>query len=141
MMTRLCMHDSGVCAKVFSNSKGQPAITVNCPESQIAYFDLYYFYFACTTGTQISLTSLPVACNMTVQGYSPPPTVKRVATATFTFATNGGLEQDMQKAILPDGFKGLYYANFFIQSASTATTAGLVDSVANAIYSKSPLQS
>ncbi|MCJ1279206.1 hypothetical protein MMC21_007030 [Puttea exsequens] len=117
--------------------QGTPAITATYTDSQIPFFDLKSFFYACALGSQESIVGVPVSCNITVTGYSPAPANKQVGKATFVFNTNGGVSVDMQKATLPQGFTGLGKAVFSVQNGGAVTTgltAGLVDNVENTVY-------
>lgn len=121
-------------------SPGTPTITVNYEDSSISSFNLETMYYACTLATEASLTSVPTSCNMTVTGFGPPSSgSKQLATQTFPFVSNGGLEQDMTEGVFLSTFQGLYSAVFTLSSADTALTAGLVDNVGNMIFSSSPV--
>ncbi|KAG7005208.1 hypothetical protein G7Y79_00021g050750 [Physcia stellaris] len=117
---------------------GFAQITVNYQESQIAYFDLSYFYYGCGLATVESAAGVNTACSITVTGFSPPPASKQVAQQTFKFVFNGGTVQNLMYAQLDPSFKGLYSAKFTVVNANpllTATTVGVIDTVKNTIYS------
>lgn len=121
-------------------SPGTPTITVNYQDSSIISFSLHSFYYACSSATELSLTSLPVSCNIIVTGFGPPSSGSRqIATQTFEYVSNGGLNQDLVEGTFLSTFTGLYSAVFELSSVDNATTAGLVDNVANTIVSNSPI--
>lgn len=97
-------------------------------------------YYACTSATEASLTSVPLSCNITVKGYGPPSSgSKQLATQTFEFVATGGLQQDMNKGIFSSDFEGLYSAVFSLSAANNAVTAGILDNVGTTIFSPSPV--
>lgn len=117
-------------------------ITRNYPDSSISSFNLGNFYYGCSSGTETSITSVPTTCSMTITGFAggvPNAGGTQVATQTFQFVADG-LSQDMNEAIVDkSAFVGLSAVVFTISSANNAITAGLVDNVANTLFSGSPV--
>ncbi|KAL9075980.1 MAG: hypothetical protein Q9161_001374 [Pseudevernia consocians] len=119
----------------------QPQMTVNYPNSTIAWFDLGKLHYACSSGTETDLASVPASCNFTITGYGPPPTSQEMAQQTFTY-TMDGLIQDMDLTVVSSAFKTLYFVDFVItttQQLGNAMPAGLMDTVGYTVYSQSPI--
>ena len=104
-------------------------MTVVYPESTIKIFNLEYFYFGCALGTEEGLTSLPLPCSLTVEGYNPKG--KMIASNTFYFA-GGGRRKNMVQAMTP-GFNGLQYVKFTLTTEET--TAAVMDSFSYRLFS------
>ncbi|KAF2674293.1 hypothetical protein BT63DRAFT_6662 [Microthyrium microscopicum] len=50
--------------------EGTAAMTTVYPDSTIDHFDLYSFYYACSSATQTSLLGLPLSCTITASAYT-----------------------------------------------------------------------
>lgn len=114
--------------------QGQPAMTVNYPDSTIDHFDLNSFYYGCALSTQASVAGVPVSCTISIKGYSDDAGKQLVAEQSFWFSV--GLLQlstQMVKANVDAKFKGLKRVNFFV--TNDLTTAALIDTVSYKVYS------
>lgn len=121
-------------------SPDTPTITVNYQDSSIISFRLHSFYYAYSSAIELSLTSLPISCNIIVTDFGPPSSgFRQIATQTFEYVSNSDLNQDIIEDTFLSTFTGLYNTVFELSSVDNATTAGLIDNIANTIVSNSPV--
>ena len=59
--------------------QGQPAMVTNYADSTVDHFDLFSFYYGCSSSTQGSAAALPAACVITVKGYADDAATNLVA--------------------------------------------------------------
>ncbi|KAF1912824.1 hypothetical protein BDU57DRAFT_457191, partial [Ampelomyces quisqualis] len=120
---------------VLTSSQGQPAMTVNYPDSTVDSFDLTSFYYGCAVGTQTSVLGVPTSCSISIKGYSDDAGTKLVAEQSFSFTTGVlQLSAQMVKATVDPKFKGLKRVNFSV--SNDLLTTGLIDSVNYKVYSR-----
>lgn len=118
--------------------QGTPSMTTVYSDSTITYFDLQSFYYGCVVTSAETVEGVPESCTITVTGYNTNG--QEVASQTFAFNSNGGVQQQMQQAVLSSSFKHLQHADFSVNTATgNATTSGLIDTVAYTVYSTQPL--
>ena len=109
--------------------QGTPEMTTVYDDSTVTSLTLHSFFYGCSLGTEQSLVSVPLSCNITITGFSSSG--NQTAQQIFAFVADG-LEQQMVQA-KPSGFSGVQYITFAFQAATG--TVALIDTVSYDVLS------
>ncbi|KAL6720628.1 hypothetical protein ACLMJK_002553 [Lecanora helva] len=121
--------------------QGTPELTVVYPDTTIDHFSFYSFFFGCVVSSTETAAGVPQTCTVTVTGFDKNN--KQVAKQSFTFTSNGGLNQQMVQARLV-GFDNLQRAEFSTKASllglpTTAAISTLGDTFNYTVFSASPI--
>lgn len=118
-------------------------MTTVYPDSTIGSFNLYDFFYGCTSGTETSLTALAAACQIKVTGTGTGTGTDGKVEGSQTFSPDPGTALSAQmveaKSLDPKIFTGLQSATFEIVNPLSLLLAGLVDNVNYTVFERKPI--
>ncbi|KAF1992196.1 hypothetical protein K402DRAFT_387852 [Aulographum hederae CBS 113979] len=120
-------------------TQGQPAMTVNYPDSTISSFSLRSFYYGCSIAAETSVTAVPTTCTVTITGKDANG--KTLKTQSFKYDPKGALSAQMMKASV-SGFDTMYSVEFDTTTGNLVTdllVATVIDTVDYTVYGANPI--
>lgn len=118
--------------------QGTSQMTTVYPDTNVAFFNLYSFYYGCASKSEDSEDSedpedppaesadpLPASCKITITGFNS--TGEQVSEQSFAFEADGQ-QQQMPKAVA-EGFSGVSFVRFDIEPEDEEGAAAYIDSV------------
>ena len=100
----------GNTATILQGNAGAASMTTVYPDSTFASFNLYDFFYGCTSSTEVSLTALAAACQIKVTGTGTDGKVKGSQTFSFNPGTALSAQMVEAKSLDPKVFTGLQSA-------------------------------